>query len=72
MMIDENIASMQNGDETDFYKQVADLLVEARKYAKKQMDSTITIGGVHKPSFMDDHASVSMIVIMRLKLNNIA
>jgi hypothetical protein len=30
-------------DETEFYKQVADLLVAARQYAKRQIDSTITI-----------------------------
>jgi len=30
-------------DETEFYKQVADLLAAARKYAKKQLDSTIVV-----------------------------
>ena len=30
-----------NTDEIDFYKQVADLLAKARKYAKRQLDSTI-------------------------------
>ena len=30
-----------NGDETVFYEQVASLLTEARKYAKKQVDKTI-------------------------------
>jgi len=30
-----------NGDDTDFYKQVADLLAAARRYAKRQLDSTI-------------------------------
>jgi len=30
-------------DETEFYKQVADLLSAARKYAKKQLDSTIVV-----------------------------
>jgi predicted nuclease of restriction endonuclease-like (RecB) superfamily len=29
------------GDETEFYKRVADLLGEARKFAKRQLDSTI-------------------------------
>ena len=32
----------QNG-ETEFYQQVADLLIAARKYAKRQMDNTIAI-----------------------------
>ena len=30
-----------NGDEADFYEQVANLLAESRKYAKKQVDKTI-------------------------------
>jgi len=30
-----------NGNETEFYKQVADLLTAARKYAKKRLDNTI-------------------------------
>ena len=34
------ISELETGD-MDFYKQVADLLTMARKYAKKQMDSTI-------------------------------
>ena len=36
-------APILNGDDTDFYKQVADLLAAARQYAKRQLDSTITI-----------------------------
>jgi len=32
-----------NGDEVEFYKQVADLLAAARKHSKKQMDSTIVV-----------------------------
>jgi predicted nuclease of restriction endonuclease-like (RecB) superfamily/predicted GNAT family N-acyltransferase len=43
-MMDENIITpTQNGDESDFYKQVADLLMAARKYAKRQLDSTIVV-----------------------------
>ena len=30
-----------NGDDTDFYKQVADLLAAARRHVKRQLDSTI-------------------------------
>jgi len=32
-----------NGEETDFYKQVADLLATARRYAKQQLDNTIVV-----------------------------
>ena len=43
-MMDENTPTlMQNGDDNDFYKQVADLLAASRKYAKRQMDNTIAI-----------------------------
>jgi predicted nuclease of restriction endonuclease-like (RecB) superfamily len=40
MDTDKNGLSPIN-DETEFYKQVADLLVSARKYAKRQLDNTI-------------------------------
>jgi len=43
MMDDDKLTMTPNGDETDFYKQVADFLAAARKYAKQQMDSTIAI-----------------------------
>jgi len=36
-----------NTDEMDFYKQVADLLTEARKYAKRELDNTIAITYYH-------------------------
>lgn len=29
------------GDDTEFYKQVSDLLISARQFAKRQLDSTI-------------------------------
>ena len=32
-----------NGDETDFYKQIADVLAAARRHAKQQLDSTIVL-----------------------------
>ncbi len=35
------LSLVQQGDDTEFFKQVADLLVEARKYAKRQLDNTI-------------------------------
>ena len=42
--MDENkLTLMQNGDDNDFFKKVADLLAASRKYAKQQMDSTIAI-----------------------------
>ncbi|MCL2793287.1 MAG: PDDEXK nuclease domain-containing protein [Spirochaetaceae bacterium] len=37
------VKSQQNTDELDFYKQVAELLTEARKYAKRELDNTIAI-----------------------------
>jgi len=41
-MMDKNkLALAPKGDETDFYKQIADLLVSARQYAKRQLDGTI-------------------------------
>jgi predicted nuclease of restriction endonuclease-like (RecB) superfamily len=40
-MDDNKPAISLNGDETDFYKQIADLLDSARKYAKRQLDGTI-------------------------------
>ena len=43
MMADGKLTPILNGDDTDFYKQVADLLAASRQYAKRQLDSTITI-----------------------------
>ena len=41
-MMDENrLTLVPQGDDLDFYKQVAQLLTAARKYAKKQLDNTI-------------------------------
>jgi len=42
-MGDNEFIHLHNGEETDFYKQVADLLSAARQYAKNQIDSTITL-----------------------------
>ncbi|MCL1912905.1 MAG: PDDEXK nuclease domain-containing protein [Eubacteriaceae bacterium] len=43
-MMDYNKPDLEpNGDEVEFYKQVADLLAAARKHSKKQMDSTIVV-----------------------------
>ena len=42
-MDSNKVIPLQNGDESDFYMQVADLLAESRKYAKKQLDNTIAI-----------------------------
>ena len=42
-MDDDKLTPTLNGDETEFYKQVADLLTAARKHAKKQMDNTIAV-----------------------------
>jgi len=42
LQVNENkLALTPKNDETDFYKQVADLLASARQYAKKQLDGTI-------------------------------
>ena len=41
MMDDNNLTLMPNDDDAEFYKQVADLLVTSRKYAKQQMDNII-------------------------------
>jgi predicted nuclease of restriction endonuclease-like (RecB) superfamily/predicted GNAT family N-acyltransferase len=41
MMDEKRLIISQNGDDLDFYQQVADLLTAARKYAKKQLDNTI-------------------------------
>jgi len=43
MMIDNNLTQELNGDDAEFYKQVANLLIKARKYAKKQVDNTIVM-----------------------------
>ena len=43
MMDVSQIAPIPNGDDTEFYMRVADLLVASRKYAKQQMDSTVAI-----------------------------
>jgi hypothetical protein len=40
-MTDKTNLSLSQGDETNFYKQVADLLVQARVFVRQQMDSTI-------------------------------
>lgn len=40
-MNDKKLSLTPQGDETEFYKKVADLLSAARKYAKRQLDSTI-------------------------------
>ncbi|MDR3110984.1 MAG: PDDEXK nuclease domain-containing protein [Planctomycetaceae bacterium] len=37
----KKLALIPQIDDTEFYKQVADLLVSARKYAKRQLDNTI-------------------------------
>jgi len=43
-MMDKNkLPLMPQIDDTGFYKQVADLLVAARKHAKRQLDNTIVI-----------------------------
>jgi predicted nuclease of restriction endonuclease-like (RecB) superfamily len=41
--MDENNGLSPINDETEFYKQVADLLVAARVHAKQQLDSTIAL-----------------------------
>ncbi len=41
MMNDKKLSLTPQGDETEFYKKVADLLAAARQYAKRQLDSTI-------------------------------
>jgi predicted nuclease of restriction endonuclease-like (RecB) superfamily len=43
MMDHNNLTLAPQGDEADFYKQVADLLASARKYAKKWLDNTIVV-----------------------------
>jgi hypothetical protein len=40
-MDDKKLALTLNNGETDFYKQISDLLALARQFAKKQLDSTI-------------------------------
>jgi predicted nuclease of restriction endonuclease-like (RecB) superfamily len=42
MMDDKKLTFTQQSDDVAFYKQVAGLLTAARKYAKKQLDGTIT------------------------------
>ena len=43
-MMDKNkLVPTSNSDETDFYKQIEDLLAYARQYAKRQLDSTIVV-----------------------------
>ena len=41
MTNDNGMTPILQSDDTQFFKQVADLLMAARKYAKKQLDSTI-------------------------------
>ena len=43
MMDDKNLTLTPQGDDTEFFKQVADLLEAARRHAKRQLDSTIVI-----------------------------
>jgi len=38
-----NTLSAEFSDDANFYKEVADLLIAARKYAKKQVDNTIAV-----------------------------
>ncbi|MDR2592862.1 MAG: hypothetical protein LBC59_08685 [Chitinispirillales bacterium] len=40
-MCNNKLTIIPNGDESDFYKQIADLLAVARQYAKRQLDSAI-------------------------------
>lgn len=40
-MSEQKHSLMPKGDDAEFYKQVADLLAEARGYAKRQLDNTI-------------------------------
>ena len=43
-IVQQPAAQLQhNIDEIDFYKQVAELLAQARKYAKRELDNTIAI-----------------------------
>jgi len=41
MMDDKKLTLTPQGDDTEFFKQVADLLEAARRHAKRQLDSTI-------------------------------
>jgi len=41
MTNNDKFSLVPKGDETDFYKQVADLLTAARQHAKRQLDNTI-------------------------------
>jgi len=43
MMDDKNLTLAPQGDDTEFFKQVSDLLEAARRHAKRQLDSTIVI-----------------------------
>ncbi|MDR2546667.1 MAG: PDDEXK nuclease domain-containing protein [Lachnospiraceae bacterium] len=43
MMNDNKMTLMPNGDDANFYKQVADLLTAARQHAKRQLDNTIVV-----------------------------
>ena len=43
MMADNKHALTPNGNDTEFYKQIADLLDVARTYAKQQLDNTIVV-----------------------------
>ena len=42
-MDEKKIILTTDGDETEFFKQVADFLAEARKHAKRQLDNTIAV-----------------------------
>ena len=38
---DKDLSLVPNGDDTEFFKQISDVLAAARQYAKRQLDSTI-------------------------------
>jgi len=42
-MGDKKLTQIQSGDDASFYEQIAELLAVSRKYAKQQLDSTITV-----------------------------
>jgi predicted nuclease of restriction endonuclease-like (RecB) superfamily len=43
MMDEKKLTPTPDSNESDFYKQVADLLAAARQYAKRQLDNTIVV-----------------------------
>jgi len=40
-MTDKDLSILPQGNDTDFYRRVSDLLASARQFAKRQLDSTI-------------------------------